>query len=421
MTQEQQPTWDIGVEMPKFPKLSENTEAEVVIIGGGITGITTAYLLSKAGKKVVLAEKEQLAMGATGMTTAFLTQYIDTAIPDLLKLFGEEKTKKIFQSHKDAIQLIEDIVTEEHIECDFKRCSNYVYATSERDIESLREEESAAQQVGLDMTFHQDEKLGFKNDGYLELSNQAKFHPRKYVAALVHILQKNGVQMYEDTEVTDVSEGDRLTVQAGDHTITAQSVVVATYAPFNHELFFKKGLYISYVMEISLPSGQIPEAIYEDMYDPYHYFRVDRGEEKDRIIFGGEDHRKEIQMDPSKNFQSLEDHLKELLPNTSYEIVRKWTGPILEPVDGLAYIGPHENKNIYYATGFSGNGMTYSTIAAKVISDLIQGKKNEWLDVYDANRMPGIKELIYKGRDYTQEFIGGAVKNILKYRKDHSE
>lgn len=410
-----QSTWQEGIAIDQFPMLQGDSDADVVIIGGGITGITTAYLLSKK-HRVVLLEKDTIGQGATGLTTAFLTQNIDTNIADLISMLGEDDAKLVFDSHANAITTLETIITQEQIDCDFMRCANYFYANDEQEMKDLTEEKKAGSTIGIPLEMRA-QKLGFKNKGHIVLPNQAKFHPLKYIAALTRILKEKGVAIYEHTEVKDVKAGSPHTIVTDKGTVTTPFVVSATYAPLNNKLFLKKAWYASYVIEATVPSGLIPEGIYEDNQDPYHYFRIDHFENHDRMIIGGEDHRSDIPVDSSKSFQALEDYMQKTFADISYTIVRKWRGPIIEPVDGRAFIGPLKEKNIFYATGFSGNGMTYSIIAALMITDMINGKKNPWEDLYRASRRPALKDLAYKGRDFTKELIGGAVKNTLTFRK----
>lgn len=183
-------TWNEEVELPSFPRLSESLDVDVAVIGAGITGITAAYLLSKAGYNVALIEKDRIAADATYKTTAFLTQYLDTHISELIPMFGKIKTKAILDSHAQAIDLIEHIVSDEHIPCDFIRCSNFIYTNSMKENDALKKEQSAAAQVGLTMKFHEERDLPFKHSGYTELPHQGKFHPLKYLSGLLPILKK---------------------------------------------------------------------------------------------------------------------------------------------------------------------------------------------------------------------------------------
>ncbi len=411
-------TWEHDVKVPHFSPLRAPLETDVIIIGGGLTGIAAAYLLNKAGKTVSVVEKDQIGFGASGLTTAFITQSVDTDFRDLINIFGIEKARAIVESHGDAIELIEKIIEENDIDCEFRRVSNIIYAHSEKEAEHLKKEEIAGRELGLPIKFKTDDSLGFPNFGYLELKNQAKFHPLKYLYALAQVISHNGVEIHEHVEVKKIRGRGPYELDTNHGTMTSEQVFVATYAPFNKKLFFKKAFYDSYVYELEIKSGIIPEGTYEDTMTPYHYFRIDRLKGKDRMIIGGEDHRSDVDVDNSKNFQALEEYIQKHFPNVPYKLVRSWEGPIIEPVDGIAYIGPHKDPNMYYATGFSGNGMTYSHIAGQIISDLIIGKDNRYATVYAAHRRPTIKQLATKGRDYSKEFIQGAAKNSLMYRKE---
>lgn len=387
-------------------KAQKSVSADVAIIGGGITGIVSAYVLAKVGKRVVVYEKNEIGSGATADTTAFITQVLDTDPSDLVSMWGKSKAAAILDSHQHAIDLIEDIVVKEGIECEFKRCSNFLYANSPKELESLEEEYKTLKSLNIPVRFVSDRMIhGFKNSGYIEFKDQAKFSATQFVKALVVICKKRGVIIKEHSKVTSLDN------------IKADWKIVATYEPFNKplRLYFKKAFYTTYVMQASLPANTIPEGMYEDMHNPYHYFRIDKNSKKsDLIMIGGEDHRSDIPVNRQKSFKTLNEYLHTILNSTPYKIKSKWTGPILEPVDGLAYIGRLDKNQVLYAMAFSGNGMTYSMIAAHIFKDTIRGTKNEWASLYDLKRAQTLKNLWHKGKDYTQEFFGGAVKNTLR-------
>jgi glycine/D-amino acid oxidase-like deaminating enzyme len=418
------PVWIEEASKEDYPKLAESPTTEVVIIGGGLAGVISAYLLAKAGKKVVLLEKSELGGGATEYTTAFLTQSIDTDFSDLIKTFGKDAAKKVVDSHQSAIDLIEKIAADENINCDFMRCQNITYALSERDYKTLEDEYDAAKELGIKISKEPSHsKLPFKNYGYIAIDNQAKFHPLKFLYSVAAAAKKYGAEIYEQTEVKEIEQLDdgRVQVTTRRGTVQADWAIVTTYEPFNKplRLYFKKAFYESYVFELEIPPAIIPEAIYEDTDNPYNYFRVDRADGgKDRVIVGGQDHRSDIKVHPSKNFKALEDYIKDTFGHIEYKITRKWRGPILEPVDGLAFIGSMSHDRILYAMAFSGNGMTYSGIAAQIFADTIRGVENEYAQVYRAERIPKLKALMVKGRDYGEELIRGAAVNVVKYRKD---
>jgi glycine/D-amino acid oxidase-like deaminating enzyme len=415
--------WTQQVTKARYPTLKTNLQTDVAIIGGGLAGILSAYLLAKEGKKVALLEQNELGSGATHLTTAFLTQSIDTDFSDLIDTFGKEKAKLIVDSHQKAIDLIEKIAKDNNIECEFERCSNYSYANAEEDLEDLETEYEAAKELGLHITLSKKPgDFGFVNFGYLELKNQAKFHPMKFMYALAEILALSGTLIFEYSKVLK-TDFDITPHQIKTKTgmIEAGQVIVTTYEPFNKplKLYFKKAFYNSYVLEVEFENMQeFKEGIYEDLEDPYHYIRID----KKRMIIGGEDHRQDIPVSAIKNFKALEEYLKCILKSDKenskrYTITRKWAGPILEPVDGLAYIGQLDHDTVFYAMAFSGNGMTYSGISAMIFRDLILKKKNPLIDVYAARRIPSLKSLQVKGRDYGRELIHGAMRNTLKFRK----
>jgi glycine/D-amino acid oxidase-like deaminating enzyme len=394
-------------------------ECDVVIIGGGITGILSAYFLSKQGKEVILIEKEEIGKGATQYTTAFLTQVIDTSLTDLIKIWGPVRAREIVMSHQYAIECVEDIINENKIDCSFVRCSNHLYANSHKEYEGLKDELFSSKKLGLNTKLHMKEEmnaepLGFSHEGYLEFPNQAKIDPFSWINSLADLAHKQGAKIHQKTEARSIkSDGRSVAVETAQGTIIAKWAIVATYKPFNEpqKLKFKTAMYKSYVYMFEERNMQaLKEGIYEDTLDPYHYFRVDKEKDKQTILIGGEDHRDDIPLNEERNFRDLKEYMDKIFDKTlKYENLQKWTGPILESVDGLSFIGHLEDENILYATAFSGNGMTYSMIAARIFEDTILGKHNHWLDLYNAMRTPNLKSLAVKGRDYLK---GNVIKII---------
>lgn len=411
-------TWLEGIKQTRaITHLTKDISVDIAIIGGGITGITTAYRLSKTGKKVLLLDKGDLMHSTTAYTTAFLTYVIDTNITELIKSIGATNTKKVWESHKEAIDMIEEISKKEKIDCEFTRCDEYITATTEKERKALEEMLTAAKKIGFELAFLTENLPSFSQQGMLVVPNQAKFHPLKYCLALQEKAINQGVTIVHNTQVEKVTKGTPNIINTNRGVVTAHHAIIATYDPFNHpmKLFAKKGMYTSYVFEVEIAKNSIKEGLYLDQANPYHYFRIDKGEKKDSMILGGEDHRQEIPMDHEKNYKALEEYLNMLLPKEKYRIVRKWSGPILEPSDGLAYIGKlYPEEHVSVAMAFSGNGMTYSMIAAQLFYDFIMEKKNEYEELYNPMRIPTFLQLFQKGKDYTEELLGGAVKNMTK-------
>lgn len=411
-------TWLATASLPTYPKLTKDTDADVVIVGGGLAGLLSAYLLAKDGKRVAVLEKDRLAQKATGFTTGFLTANIDTDVTDQVTMWGDHGAKLIWDSHSAAIDLIEKIAKDEKIECEFMRCDNYVYANDRKEAKALTEEFNEMKRLGFPVSLKATD-LGFKNRGVLTTKRQAKYHDVKFLAGLLPVLEKLGVQLYEKTEGTEIRGGGPFDIIANGKNVRAEWVLVATYQPFNNpkEVKLQKGMYQTYIIELEAPKGKYPEGTYEDLDNPYHYFRVDAGEGargKDRILIGGEDHRVEVASKSleKKSYAALEEYAQELF-GKAYPVVRRWSGYILEPVDGIALIGVYEPHQLV-ATAFSGNGMTYSGIAATIVRDAVAGKKNPYAAFYTPNRTMTFTQLWKKGRDFTEEFFRGAVANLFQ-------
>jgi glycine/D-amino acid oxidase-like deaminating enzyme len=410
------PTWVTAKIAKKYPKLTGNLETDVVIVGAGLAGLLSAYTLARAGKRVIVLETGRVANGATSYTTAFITEVIDTDASDMISIYGKNRAKLIRQSHYEAIKLIEQIVRAEKIDCEFIRVPNFSYINEKDEREDLEEEFKAVKQLNREAKLMRANDLKFPQAGYIRTPDQAKFHPLKFINGLVRALDKLDVQIFEQTEVEKLSGSKTITAKAGKHEVKAKYGIIATYDPLGNpvQTFAKKGMYVSYVYELRIPKGLFKEGIYEDFNNPYHYFRIDRQGSYDRMIIGGEDNRKEIEFNKQKNFNALKKYIAHILGSRKHKIVRKWSGYILEPSDGLALIGRYKDNQLV-ATAFSGNGMTYSAISAMIFRDIITGKLNKFIKIYDPKRTPAVKQLFKKGKDYVGELFGAAVVNTIKH------
>jgi glycine/D-amino acid oxidase-like deaminating enzyme len=408
-------SWQTG-EHKEFPKLEEDLQTDIAIVGGGLAGIWCAYLLAKAGQKVVVLEKDKVGHGETMYTTAFITQVIDTPLVELSQIFGEEVASLVWQAGAEAIDEIEAVVKKEKIECDFIRWPLETFARNSREYNELLREHRQAKRLGYETTIGWRKQMGFKNSGVFLVPHQAKYHPIKFLEGLTRGAERAGAKIYEHTEVKEISSGSPVKITAGSHTVEAREVVIATYDPFGNPpaTKFKKGMYTSYVYELDIPAEVVKEGMYQDMMSPYHYFRVDPvGEGRARMIIGGEDHRSELKGLDKKSFKALLDYVKDVFPYLDYKIVRQWQGAILEPSDGLPLIGEVAPYH-YVACAFSGNGMTYSAIAGKLLTDIIVGEGNKYVPIFDPTRNLTMRAVTHKAIDYTKEFFGGAVRNLFK-------
>jgi glycine/D-amino acid oxidase-like deaminating enzyme/nitrite reductase/ring-hydroxylating ferredoxin subunit len=383
------------------PPLTRDAEADVCVIGAGIAGLTTAYLLAKEGRSVIVIDDGTPGCGMTGVTTAHLTAVIDDRYAEIIRLHGVDGARLACDSHRSAIARIESICQQERIDAGFARVSGYLFLSPEHDQRDLDEEMDAARQAGLEV-----EKLdaapvnGFRSGPCLHFPRQAQFHPLDYLNGLVTAFTRGGGQLYGGVRATSVAGGQPAEVRTeGGARIRSKAVVVATNSPFV-DLFAihtKQAPYYTYVIAARIRTGSVTPALYWDTHDPYHYVRVqrtsnaalggDNSEPVDLLIVGGEDHKTGQASDSEERFASLERWMRERFPSAE-GVEFRWSGQVMETQDGLAFIGrnPMDRGNVYVATGDSGMGMTHGTIAGMLISDLIQGRPNRWTTLYDPSR-----------------------------------
>lgn len=394
-----------------YPSLSKDLKVDVVIIGGGLAGITTAYLLTNEGKKVAVLEKAQIGSGMSGFTTAFISANVDVNLQDLEKNFGRDKAALVWKSSQESIDLIEEIIKKEKIECEFIRCSAYEYTNFKKDVGFLKKEAQLAQDFGFTASFAKNQEVGFKNLACMEVKNQAKFHPRKYLTALAKAAANKGALIFEETEITEVTGKDPVEVRTEKQKIRADFAAILTHIPFNNPIDVQMKLvpYNTYVIEGFLNNLNLAEGIYWDTDEPYNYFRIDKRKGKTQFILGGKDHKTgQSQKREGSQYEDLEKYFRNLLPKTEIKTERRWSGQIIETSDGLPYIGklPINDKQII-GTGFSGNGMTFATIAAMLTRSIVLDSENSWLQVYDPKRLGGVRSLVEEQISYIKNMVSG--------------
>jgi len=401
-------SWFANAQTIKFGKLDKDISKDVVIVGGGIAGISTAYLLSKTGKEVAVVEDGYVGSGETGRTTAHITNALDDRYYNIERLYGKNGAYIAAQSHTAAINLVDSIVKEEKIDCDFERLDGFLFLDPSDDKNSLEKELEATHSAGITDTELIDKAPlnSFNTGPCLRFPNQAQFQPLKYLAGLAHIIVRNGGEIFTQTHAQDIGSNG-ITTSEG-HKINAKiAVVIATNAPIRDEtskIYDKQRAYRTYVIGARMKRDSIPKSLYWDTGDktsknmapPYHYVRVqnmENGEDGryDLLIIGGEDHQtgtnpETSEKEKEERFTKLAVWAKERFPIE--EIEYRWSGQVMETINSLAFIGhnPGDANNIYVATGDSGNGMTHGTIAGMLLTDLILGKDNQWSSLYDPSR-----------------------------------
>jgi glycine/D-amino acid oxidase-like deaminating enzyme/nitrite reductase/ring-hydroxylating ferredoxin subunit len=384
--------WHASAALPQFEPLSHDIETDVAIIGGGLTGITAAYLLKKAGVKVVLLERQRCAGADTGCTTAHLTYVTDERLHRLVKIWGRDGAKAFWEAGVAALDQISANVQENRIDCEFEWVPGYLHGklagSGAKDRDSLQRDADLARQLGFEADFL--ETVPYAKRPGVRFASQAKFHPLKYLSGLLNAMAGDDSFVFENSEASEI-EPDPLTVRVNGFKVRCRYVIIATHNPLMGKsgtmqatLFQSKlALYTSYVVGARLPRDLLPQGLFWDTNDPYYYLRVDKHADHAYAIFGGLDHKTGQEKDSRQVFEQLERELKKFLPEAQMQ--HRWLGQVVETNDGLPFIGENENQQ-FIATGFCGNGFTLGTLSALMARDRFLGRKNPWFDLFAVGR-----------------------------------
>ncbi len=425
-----QSAWSATVTPPEFPQLDHDLHVDVCIVGAGIAGLTTAYLLLREGKSVAVLDRGKLAGGTTSMTTAHLASAIDDRFTEMERLHGQEGSRLAAESHAAAIDQIELIVSNEQIDCDFDRVDGYLMLGPSDKVQLLEHECAAAQRAGLHDVRQLDRApLSTGTGPCLRFPRQAQFHPLKYLAAVAQAITDRGGKIFTQTHARKFQSGKQAQLEANGHTVTADYLLVATNTPINDlvAIHTKQAPYMTYALGAKIPRGSVPRGLYWDTEDPYHYVRTqqmtndssgDPRADDDLLIVGGEDHKTGQASDTTERHLRLEQWARPLFPMMG-PIEYTWSGQVMETIDGLGFIGrnPMDKKNVFIATGDSGMGLTHGTIAGMLIRDLILGRDNPWEQLYDPARktlkaaLKFTKEQLNVAAQYGQWVTGGDVSD----------
>lgn len=401
------PIW-LETEAPTFPRLKDPIEKEVLIVGGGVTGLTAAYLAAKAGKKVCLVERDRLIRGDSGHTTAHLTGLTDARLHELVKNFGEAGASLAWFAGFFAIEEIARIVEEEAIACKFRRVDGYLCESligKGDGPKELAQERDLANRLGFECDLVEAAPIVGKSA--MRFRDQALVDPALYLLGLAKAIEAAGGVIFEHSEVTTI-EGDPPIATVNGQPIRCEKVLIATQAPLLGKasvataayLQSKLTAYSTYVVSGKLPPASVPEVSIWDTSDPYFYLRTERFTDHDRAILGGNDHKTGQADSTIEVYQRLDETFKSILPGVSID--HHWSGQVLEPVDGVPFIGEIE-KGQFIATGYDGNGFTFGTIAALMFRDYVLGESNPWQELFSINRSilrPGIWEYFKSNLDY---------------------
>jgi glycine/D-amino acid oxidase-like deaminating enzyme/nitrite reductase/ring-hydroxylating ferredoxin subunit len=405
-------------EVGEAPQLVGSQRCDTVVVGAGIAGLSVAYELAMAGRPVIVIDRGSICGGMTSRTTAHLAPVCDDGVSSLVRIRGEETARLFQQSQEAAVDRIEKIVGAHDISCNFRRLDAFLFPALGMDPKEARDQQDkeyeAVRKAGGAVERQKGVPLkGFEDAPALRYPRQATFHPLRYLRELVTVIRARGGLFFADSPVTQVEELENsVRVVTGNGNITAAHAVFATNSPINDwvALHSKTAPYRTYAMAFTLPQGSLPDALYWDMADPYHYVRLNPGPGTiDYLIAGGGDHKSGEADDGGVRFEAIEAWIRSLVPQLGKEVTR-WSGQVLDTIDYCGLIGRNPgNERVYVACGDSGQGMTHGALAGLLIKDLITTGKSPWQAVYDPDRKPPSGIVNYVNENVT------AIKNFAEY------
>lgn len=408
--------WKETTESPLFNRLEKDIETEVAVIGGGITGVLTAFLLNRAGRKTVLLEALELGAGTTGYTTAHFTQLIDSELSTLISNFSEEEATLAMKSLMQAINFVDELTRQHNIQCDFRRIPAYQYTERESDIDDIRREYEASKKIGLDAELLYNIPLTMIDaKAAIKYNMQAHFHILKFLYSLAGIAAQEGLHIYNNSRVIEIEGDDPYTLRTDfGAKIKAKYVVHATHTPLLlNVLQMEMKVCRSYILGARMQSFKFPDALFWDYDDPYHYLNKINDIKGELIMIGGADHYQGDKINEIDYIKKLESWAAKKFDITAVDYV--WSGQEYVPPDGLPFIGRSLfSDNTFIATGFSGNGISFGAVAAMIISDMILGKENPTVELYKPSRLKPIASfanIMEENIHVAKHFIGDRFQN----------
>ncbi|MGY5849674.1 FAD-dependent oxidoreductase [Salegentibacter sp. F14] len=412
--------WKAKASNPKYPTLEKDIEVEVAIVGGGITGITSAYLIAQKGIKVAVLESMEIGGGTTAGSTGNLYTMVDNRLHHIQAKFDKKTAAKVSESRTAAVDLIEDIIRKYSIECSFKRQPWVLYTETGEEKEILEKTKETLLDLGLEVQEQNSLPLPFPIHSAIKVENQAQFNPAEFVAGLAQNIDVQQCQIFENSPVYHIEKGSPHILHTPSGKVKANKVILATHTP--------KGVYAlqtalyphrEYALAAKLKTGEYPDGIFWSTESKAHpsLRSYETAEGKFLITVGY--HHKVGQEDPKKDyFGDLEKNLRKNYDVE--EVMYKWSAQHYKPADGLPYIGESSDDNIYLATGFSTDGLTYGVVSAMIFRDLLSGAKNNWAEIYKARRFtplksakPFIKENLNVLKEYLKDIPGKADKEAF--------
>lgn len=382
--------WQDGLLNFETNSTAPNTAFDVVIVGGGITGITSAFLLQEAGLKCLVCEARTIGFGTTSGTTAHLNTYLDANYYQVERDFGESESKLLFSAAREGIELVERLSNQYGIQSDFEWVDAFLLSQTNDQSQELERIHEASIRAGLNMRWVSEIPVSIPFDKAVHMEDQAQIHPTRYLFGLAQRFLERGGTILQNCLVTDVEKanGDELRVKTEQGEFIASRLIYATHVPPGVNLLhFRNAPYKSYAIAVTLEDENYPKSLIYDLYDAYHYIRTQEINGKKYLIVGGEDHKTAEDPNPEMRFKNLEAWVRKYFRVAAVEY--KWSSQYFNPTDGLPYIGhlPGNPQNVYVATGFSGNGITLSQVAAITLTEILTSGSSRYEKLFRPSRV----------------------------------
>ena len=408
--------WVTTTDGTSYPSLDGDANADVVVIGAGITGLTTARLLAEAGVNVVVLEADHVCSGVTGYTTAKITSLHKLIYASLLEKHSLERGRAYGEANEAAIAEIARLVERDGIDCDFQRAPSFTYTTQESNIAQIEAEVEAATRLGLPVAFTTETDLPYEVRAAVRFDGQAHFHPRRYCLGLADAVVASGGRVFERTRATNVREGSSCHVTTDRGTVTSQQVVVATHLPFMNDgaYFARAHPYRSYALSARI-EGQPPRGMYINVEAPT---RSVRPGPEGRVIVSGQGHKVGQEDDTNKHYEALDQFTRDTFGGA--DIDHRWSAQDYSTVDGIPYVGrlTPGSDAVFVGTGYGKWGMTNGTAAGMIIRDLIVGRDSPWAEAFDSTRVKpraSIKDLVTENLDVAKRFVADRLHSLRRH------
>lgn len=408
--------WILSSQGKEYSKLNKDIKTECLIVGGGIAGVTSAYLLSKKGIKVTLVDANKIGEGCTGRNTGKITSQHNIIYSKIKKEYDLERAKSYYEANNEALNLMEKIINENKIDCNFERLPAFIFTESEDYIKDIEEEYNVCKEIGIDCEYHESLDLPLDIKCAMSFNNQAQFNPKKYIDALAELVIKQGGEIYENTVIEDVDRRKMNKITSRDgNVIYAANLIICSHHPFYDGMSFyfaRLKAERSYLVALDYKK-EFPKGMYINVESPSRSLRKYEGDGKSLLLVGGEKHRVGKGEEDVDYYEVLESFAKEKFQDV--EVKYRWSAQDWVTTDKIPYIGyiNKEFDNIYVSTGFSKWGMTNGTVAGMLITDLITEESDKFKDTFTPSRVKSFlsKQFLKQNVTVAVEYVGGMLRH----------